>query len=247
VVAPPLRICERVTLLADLVDSAAPTVVICTLRGSAAGTVDLTGTYCTGGLTPAAKCAAATGTKCNISKVYDQVGTNHWVQTTGTKQPTLTFNAIGGLPAMTFVSTSAQILTTGSAITSQPQPFTFEAVASRTANFATNQDILAATGNDNELKFIARQAPFRLRAPPTLMRLRQTVWPTFCRRQLTRHRQHLMLMAQFKKLEPQAPRITQRAQSHSAAISPAFTWTATSQRAGFTLELIALACRATRN
>src|SRR5258708_4464076 len=43
------------TSLCDLVDSAAPTVVICTLRGTTSGFVDLAGTYCTGSVTPAAK------------------------------------------------------------------------------------------------------------------------------------------------------------------------------------------------
>jgi hypothetical protein len=126
------------TSLADLVDSSAPTTVICTLRGSTAGTVDLTGTYCTGSVTPATKCAAATGGKCNVSKLYDQVGTNNWVQTTAAKQPTLTFSAINGLPAMTFVSASAQTLISGS-VTSTAEPYTFEGVGERTANFSTKQ------------------------------------------------------------------------------------------------------------
>src|SRR5450631_3562536 len=40
------------TSLCDLVDNAAPTVVICTLRGTTSGFVDLTA-YCPGSVTPA--------------------------------------------------------------------------------------------------------------------------------------------------------------------------------------------------
>lgn len=97
-------------LLCDLVDSAAPTTVICTLRVLTTGFVDLAGTYCTGSVTPLAKCAAATGAVCNISKVYDQTGNaRDWTQATAANQPTLTFSALGGLPGMTFNAGSGQV------------------------------------------------------------------------------------------------------------------------------------------
>ena len=53
------------TSLCELVDSAAPTTVICTLKLGANGFVDLASTAnCTGGVTPTTKCAAATGGVC---------------------------------------------------------------------------------------------------------------------------------------------------------------------------------------
>jgi hypothetical protein len=100
--------------MCDLVDSAAPTVVICTLRVKTTGFVDLTGTYCTGSVTPATKCAAATGGKCNISQIYDQSSggsnTNPWTQATAASQPTLTFAALNSLPVITCAS--SQVLAT---------------------------------------------------------------------------------------------------------------------------------------
>src|SRR3981081_854042 len=49
----------------DLVASGFPTVTLFTLRGSSAGIVDLSA-YFPGSVTPAAKCATATGAVCNI-------------------------------------------------------------------------------------------------------------------------------------------------------------------------------------
>ena len=119
------------TSLCDLVDTAASTVVICTLRGSSAGTVDLTGTYCTGSVTPAAKCAAATGGVCAISKVYDQIGaTGGWSATT-TGQPTLAFSAVNGLPGIKSINSPASSMTANGNIT-VAQPNTLVGVYERT-------------------------------------------------------------------------------------------------------------------
>jgi hypothetical protein len=94
--------------LCDLVDSAAPTTVICTLKALTSGKVDLASASCTGGVTPSVKCAAATGGTCNVSKIYDQVNaTNSWVQTSAATQPKLTFSALNGLPGMTGTATAS--------------------------------------------------------------------------------------------------------------------------------------------
>jgi len=124
--------------LCDLVDSAAPSTPICTLRVLTTGFVDLSA-YCSGSVTPAAKCAAATGGVCQVSKVYDQSGNaNHFIEATGADQPTLTFNAAStGLPAIT-CSGSPRILASTSTFT-QAQPFTFAAVSDRTAVSGTTQ------------------------------------------------------------------------------------------------------------
>lgn len=129
--------------LCDLVDSAAPTVVICTLRATLSGWVDLTGTYCTGGVTPAVKCAAATGASCNISKVYDQVGASAgWASSTAAAQPKLTFSAINGLPGI--ACASGCVFPSGNI--TLPQPFTFAYVSVRTGAVTTLQNVLSISG-----------------------------------------------------------------------------------------------------
>lgn len=123
------------TSLCDLVSSSAPTVVLCTLRGTSTGAVDLTA-YCAGALTPAVTCAAATGAKCNISKVYGQVAGNNWVSTTAATQPVLTFSAVNGLPGMTGIAANTTFIGTVSNVT-QAQPFTQVAVYERTGSFTS--------------------------------------------------------------------------------------------------------------
>ncbi|MGJ4888945.1 hypothetical protein ACQR1Y_12165 [Bradyrhizobium sp. HKCCYLRH3099] len=122
--------------LCDLVDSAAPTTVICTLKSTTSGSADLAGTYCTGGLTPSAKCAAATGGVCNISKVYNQVspGTYDLVQATAANQPPLTFSSTptGTLPAINCGNGSTVSYVASAANMPVSQPFTLAMVINRT-------------------------------------------------------------------------------------------------------------------
>lgn len=132
------------TSLCDLVDSAAPTVPICTLRGSSTGFVDLTGTYCTGSVTPAAKCAAATGAVCNVSKVYDQTGSaRDWTNTTAATQPVLVFAAVNSLPAMGCNGTTTIIATPN---ITQAQPWSAHAVYNRTSGTAVGTALGAGSG-----------------------------------------------------------------------------------------------------
>jgi hypothetical protein len=135
------------TNLCDLVDSAAPSTPICTLRGTTAGTVDLAGTYCTGSVTPATKCAAATGGVCYVSKAYNQVspGTLDVVQTTNANQPKLKFSAINGLPSINF-DTTAKVLISSASISSTPEPYTFSFVAKRTGNTTNYGAIIGING-----------------------------------------------------------------------------------------------------
>jgi hypothetical protein len=123
------------TSLCDLVDSAAPATVICTLRGTTSGFVDLTA-YC-GGLTPSAKCAAATGGVCNVSQVYDQVGGNHWVNTTAATQPVLTFSALNGLPGLTGVAANGTVLTAPALVSGVAFPYVFVSVHQKTGSAAS--------------------------------------------------------------------------------------------------------------
>lgn len=140
--------------LCDLVDSAAPTSVICTLRVKTTGFVDLTGTYCTGSVTPATKCAAATGGICNVSKVYDQTGnSNHLTQTTALNQPTLTFSALNSLPGMSGVLANNPNI--GSPNLTISQPYTMVTVSERTGSFTTEQ---VAVGSGTATIYLGYQA-----------------------------------------------------------------------------------------
>jgi hypothetical protein len=145
------------TLLCDLVSSAAPTVVLCTLRGSTSGFVDLSA-YCAGALTPAATCAAAVGGICNVSKVYDQIGgTSGWVNTTAASQPKLTFSALSSLPGWTCTSAANSLLATTTTFT-QAQPYTFVAVGERTTNTTVLQAMMGFTTSPNALLGFAAAA-----------------------------------------------------------------------------------------
>lgn len=134
------------TSLCDLVDSAAPTVVICTLRGSSTGFVDLAGSYCTGSVTPSVKCAAATGGVCNVSQMYDLTGNGrHVTQATAASQPALTFSSTpsGTLPSVN-CAVGATVLASG-AVT-QAQPLTFSAVALRNSTTTAGGIVGGASG-----------------------------------------------------------------------------------------------------
>lgn len=128
------------TSLCDLVDTSSRAAVICTLRGSSTGFVDLAGSYCTGGLTPAAKCAAATGGVCAVAKVYDQTGNSRdWTRADG-NQPTLTFSAVGGLPGLTCTNAAASQMNSPSFTIAQP--YSVSVVAKRTGSTGTITSIL---------------------------------------------------------------------------------------------------------
>jgi hypothetical protein len=126
--------------MVDLVDASTGTVAVCTLRVATTGYVDLSA-YCPGSLTPDAACAAAAGGSCKTNKVYDQSGLGrHLTQATLANMPSVTFNAISGLPALTcsgtcFLATSATL--------SVGQPITMWSVHNLTAG-ATEAMIIGA-------------------------------------------------------------------------------------------------------
>jgi hypothetical protein len=137
---------STVTSLCDLVDSAAPTVVICTLRGTTSGLVDLSA-YCAGSVTPSAKCTAATGGTCNVSKVYDQVGGNHWTNATAASQPKLTFSALNGLPGLTGTAASGTFLQAPALAANISNLFTLVSVHKKTGA-AASESALGVSGSN---------------------------------------------------------------------------------------------------
>jgi hypothetical protein len=85
-----------------------------------------------------------------ITTYYDQVGTNHEVQATASKQAQLILSGLGSLPIAVYNSAAITGYVTSNVIT-QAQPFTISAVARRTSNFTTTQ-VLWANSNSNSLQ-----------------------------------------------------------------------------------------------
>jgi hypothetical protein len=130
------------TSLCDLV-AVTGGAVVCTLRGSSAGFVDLAASYCAG-TTPSA-CAAASGGSCKVTKVYDQTTNgHHFTQATLANMPGLAFSTLNGLPGMTFTSAASTFMNTASFSNAIPVSAAF--VAQRSANPTTRQDLMTDGG-----------------------------------------------------------------------------------------------------
>lgn len=127
------------TSLCDLV-AVTGGAVVCTLRGTTSGFVDLAASYCAG-TTPAAACAAASGGSCVVTKMYDQTGTgNHLTNATLASMPGLSFSLINGLPGI-FCLTAANTTLTLASLT-MAQPFTLNGVYIRVGSFTTAGQII---------------------------------------------------------------------------------------------------------
>lgn len=131
--------------LCDLVNSSTGAVAVCTLRVLATGFVDLTGNYCVGSTTPAVACAAALGGACSVSKIYDQVGTNHLTNATHSQRPILTFASLNSLPGITCSNAGVSILSFTPLTLAQP--VSFATVYTRTANPTNATLILGINGS----------------------------------------------------------------------------------------------------
>lgn len=116
---------------------------VCTLRVATTGFVDLAASYCAG-TTPSAACAAASGGSCKVTKVYDQTGNgNHFTNVTLASMPALTFNALGGLPGLTYAVGNSTFLATGNVTASFP--FSESGVITRTSNTAAVNCLLCTS------------------------------------------------------------------------------------------------------
>ncbi len=87
---------------------------------------------------------AGLGYGVSVSKLYDQVGTNHVVNATHANRPTITLSGLGALPIMSL--SGSQYLISGSAL-NQNQPFVASAVAIRTGSFTSDQTWYASVGS----------------------------------------------------------------------------------------------------
>jgi hypothetical protein len=91
-----------------------------------------------------------------VDTLYDQSGSgNDFVQTTTlSRQPTFTLNFLGSKPAMGSTSAANTILTKAIGVNgSKGQPFSFTAVAQRTANFTSYQETICDNGNNCQLRW----------------------------------------------------------------------------------------------
>lgn len=82
------------------------------------------------------------GYAVSVTKLYDQVGTNHISQATLSKMPALTLNGIGSLPCMTFNNANGSSL--GLADLTTSQPFTISWVAKRTSNTSAYNGVMGS-------------------------------------------------------------------------------------------------------
>lgn len=108
----------------------------CTIRVKTNGFADLTGSYCAGSTTLATACTGG----CSVTKIYDQVNTNHVVQATLANMPALTLSALNGLPCATNAINKG--LLTAATLT-LAQPLTFTSVSERTSSFTSQQQLYA--------------------------------------------------------------------------------------------------------
>lgn len=136
------------TSLCDLVALTTPSAgaVVCTLRATAGGLVDLAASYCNG-TTPSAACTAAGG--CRVAKMYDLStgGTNHATNVTLASMPDLVFNAINGLPGVVGVNSRSSLLT-GISNISFTSPTSISGVFKRTG---TTGSLTTAVGMNSGL------------------------------------------------------------------------------------------------
>jgi len=100
--------------LVDLVDQAGANPI--TINCTTAGALDASAI--------ATWVAAHSVTTIKVSKLYDQVGSNHLAQVTLANMPTLVANALNSSYGMSFNGTSTQLISTSS-LSSQAQPYLF--------------------------------------------------------------------------------------------------------------------------
>jgi hypothetical protein len=110
--------------IVDLVDQAGanPITINCTTAGALDSSAITTWV------------AANSVSTIKVTKLYDQVGTNHLVQATLANMPVLTANSLNTSYGLTFTAANSQQLVATSAISPQTQPYYIYAVAKATAS-----------------------------------------------------------------------------------------------------------------
>lgn len=114
------------------------------LRESGGNTEQDFATIAGGGLNIAAIATFKGSNSLFIVKLYDQVGTNHFVQATAANQPGFTLSGLGSLPIISFAGASPTFL--GAPAITVSMPYSFGLIAKRSSNFTTQQNVFQATG-----------------------------------------------------------------------------------------------------
>lgn len=128
--------------------------------GNSAGIVCLASSFTTcqtiniltTGAFDAASASSFCTTQCAVKSLTDQTGGGHPVVcASATVCPQLTFNCVGSLPCITFVSGNTGLATAG--LVTLGTTFSYEAVAERTGNFTGVQGIGGSAGNATNFVF----------------------------------------------------------------------------------------------
>jgi hypothetical protein len=136
------------TNIADIVDTSTG-LATCSIPIGANGFANLTATVCPTGA-PAVGVTTfctVTHTGCSITKLYDQTGNGHdFTQATLANMPLLSLSSINGLPAVNCGS-GASISMQSAGTVALTQPYSFSAVAKRTAAFTAQGGIFGVSGS----------------------------------------------------------------------------------------------------
>lgn len=137
--------------IADIVDTATGGFA-CTIKAKTNGDADLTSTLCTGNtLSVTTFCTVTHAAGCSITKLYDQVSSQHLIQATLANMPLLIFSAVGSLPGMQF-NGSSQVLIGAAATITQALPMTMSIAYKRTGNTGNFGSVF--TGYDRSTGFL---------------------------------------------------------------------------------------------
>ena len=114
-----------------------------------------------------------TNTSCVVSKIYDQVTTNHATQGTSAKRPTLTFSCLGSLPCLTFAAGNSQTL---SGTTASHQYGNLVAVANRNPTSSSRMDVMGFGTGLSFNSATSQSALFQLGTALTLTGVTDASW-----------------------------------------------------------------------
>lgn len=114
----------------------------CDVLVAAGGGMGNTANCGTGGDNGQSASSFCNATTCVVSTWYDQSGNGYNATSAGANRPTLTFSCLGSLPCLAF---SGSTIYMNVSATTTNQALSFSAVAQRTGNFTTQNDILTGS------------------------------------------------------------------------------------------------------
>lgn len=121
------------------------------LRESGGNTTQIFTSIAGGGLDLAAIATFKGANNLFVDTLYDQVGTNNFIQATQANQPGFALAAIGTLPAITFSKAVPQFMISSANVSAASQPISLSTVSKR--NASGSFDIWFDIGDANNLRF----------------------------------------------------------------------------------------------